>query len=619
MSAPNTPFGASTPFGGSGGVSQSVDVGVSWSNIKFRVGDKEILKDLTGNALPRRALAIMGSSGAGKTTFLNALSDRLASDGTHAVLEGTRYMNNVEYERRYRTMVGYVTQDDILNPMSTPNEALSFSLRVRRGTSLEETAGRVDRLIEELGLSDARDTIVGIPGIVAGLSGGERKRTNIGIELITNPKVLYLDEPTSGLDSVTSAKICQLMRSLAQRGRTVIYTIHQPTAECIACFDDLMLMAKGRIIYHGPMEESVPYFQDIGYPCPDTHTPTDYFMTLMQDEDIADLLIEHWTKFLAARNANEYAYTAPANSENASFTDRYLTSYAENATGSLGIEFVELMKRSFQSVMRNKLLIAASIIQNVVFGIIAGLIFARLEDNVTGIADRMGLLFMVIINMCFSAVMGMVNNFPPQKAVFIRDQQSGAYSPFLYFLSISLAELPVQLVTVFLQAVIVYWVAYLHPAASNFFLFYAIIVAVQQVGVSFGLAISTAIDSYVVASGVAPMIVIPFMLCAGLLASTDRLHPYWYWLEKPNFLRAGFLLVARNEFGSLGAIACNAEKFGAAFCARQPKNGKEVLKAFQFDTEETDEWVNWVILAGIFIVARAVSVAFLYRIARSKQ
>lgn len=613
MSAPNTPFGGvNTPF------AQSVDVGVSWSGIKYTVGDRDILKNLTGNALPRRALAIMGSSGAGKTTFLNALSDRLASDGKHIKLEGQRYMNDVQYERKYRTMVGYVTQDDILNPMATPVEALSFSLRVRRGVDTEEAKAVVDNMIEELGLHDARNTVVGIPGLVTGLSGGERKRTNIGIELITNPKVLYLDEPTSGLDSVTSARICQLLKKLATRGRTVIYTIHQPTAECIDYFDDLMLMCKGKAVYHGPMAEAVDYFNDIGYPCPETHTPTDFFMTLLQDEQVGDILIEKWDEYLDKRGRDEYAYTAPHKVANDSFTERYLTSYAQAARGTLGIEFVELTKRATKAVVRNKLLIFATLLQNIVFAIIVGLIFVKLKTNVTGISDRMGLLFIVVVNGAFSSVMGMINNFPPQKAVFIRDQQSGAYSPFLYFITLTLAELPLQIIASFLSCVIIYWMTYLLQDAKHFFLFFAIQLAVTQVGVGIGLAISTAIDSYIVASGVTPMIIIPFMLCAGLLASTSRLHPYWYWLEKPSFLRAGFILLMRNEFVDLHGITCDPAKFGVDFCARQPKDGVAVLDQFGFNNNESEEWIQWVILAGIFVFGRLLCVFFLYRIARQK-
>jgi len=607
MSAPNTPFGTG-----------SVDVGVSWSDIKFKAGDRDILKGLSGNALPRRSLAIMGSSGAGKTTFLNALSDRLASDGKHTVLSGKRFLNDVEYERRFRNMVGYVTQDDVLDPMSNPEEIFKFSLRVRRGVSKEEAETAVDTMIEELGLEKARQTVVGIPGIITGLSGGERKRTNIGAELITNPKVLYLDEPTSGLDSVTSARVCELINKLAKRGRTVIFTIHQPTEECSEFFDDLMLMCSGHVVYHGPFDEAVTYFENIGYPCPETHTPTDFFMTLLQDEDISKILVEKWTAFLEEKGADEYKYTAPVAVANDSFTARYLTSYADAAKSSLGIEFSELMGRSINAVTRNKLFIGATFVQNIFFALIIGILFVNLKDTTTGVSDRMGMLFIVVANLSFSGCMGVLNNFPPKKAVFIREQQSGAYSPFLFFVTMQLAELPIMLIAIFLQAVIVYFISGLAVNAEAFFTYYAITVMVHQVGIGIGMFIGCAFDSFVVASGVAPLIIIPLMLCAGLLASTDRLRPYWYWLEKPSFLRAGFLLLAKNEFERLDSISCDAEKFGAMFCARQPRNGMQVLQSYEFTDDHSTKWIQWVILAALFFIVRAIAIAFLYKTAKRK-
>lgn len=607
MSAPNTPFGTG-----------SVDVGVSWSEIKFKAGDRDILKSLSGNALPRRALAIMGSSGAGKTTFLNALSDRLAADGKHTFLSGKRYLNDVEYERKFRNMVGYVTQEDVLDPMSNPEEIFKFSLRVRRGVSQEEAAASVDTMIDELGLEKARQTIVGIPGIITGLSGGERKRTNIGAELITNPKVLYLDEPTSGLDSVTSARVCELINKLARRGRTVVFTIHQPTEECSEFFDDIMLMCSGEVVYHGPFADAVEYFESIGYACPETHTPTDFFMTLLQDPEISEVLITKWGEFLDAKGRDVYQYTAPVAVANDSFTARYLTSYASAASGSLGIEFTELMGRSINAVTRNKLFIGATLMQNVFFAIIIGVLFVNLKDTPTGVSDRMGLLFIVVANLAFSGTMGVLNNFPPKKAVFIREQQSGAYSPFLFFVTMQLAELPIMLVAIFLQAVIVYWIAGLAPSAAGFFNYYAITVGVHQVGIGLGMFIGCAIDSFVVASGVAPLLIIPFMLCAGLLASTDRIRPYWYWLEKPSFLRAGFLLLAQNEFERLDNIWCDPDKFGAQFCARQPQNGDQVLAVNEFDGKHSEVWIQWLVIAALFFIVRAIAIAFLYQTAKRK-
>lgn len=317
---------------------------VSWSNLSYSAGDREILRGLTGTALPSRTLAILGSSGAGKTTFLNALCDRLATDG-NLKLKGTRQLGEIAYDREFRKVIGFVTQDDVIGALATPESALRFSLRIRRGTDPETTKRRVDETLNELHLEHCRDTIVGTPGLIAGLSGGERKRCNIGIELITDPKVLLLDEPTSGLDSVTSVKIVALLSELARKGRTIIYTIHQPTAEVLDYFDDLMLMAQGKAVYHGPMSDAVEYFSSVGYVCPETYTPTDFFMTLLQDEVIATKLIEKWQERLA-HTTTHYTTGIPLvespSDREASTTLAFLRRYCSKTGSSLWIQATEL-------------------------------------------------------------------------------------------------------------------------------------------------------------------------------------------------------------------------------------------------------------------------------------
>ena len=179
-------------------------IALSWDSLSYSVGDKHILKGLTGQALPNRTLAIMGSSGAGKTTFLNAISDRLETDRLKK-LTGIVRLNEINYQRKHRKLFGFVPQDDIVGAIATPTTALSFALRIRRGVDMEEVEPIVTDLLEELRLTHVKDTRVGIPGVVQGLSGGERKRCNIGVELIADTKVVLLDEPTSGLDSNTAA------------------------------------------------------------------------------------------------------------------------------------------------------------------------------------------------------------------------------------------------------------------------------------------------------------------------------------------------------------------------------------------------------------------------------
>ena len=268
-----------------------------WQDLTYKVDDKEILSSLSGVAMPSRTLAVMGSSGAGKTVFLKALCNEIPMDKTH-VLSGQRTLNGVGYRNSMRRLVGYVTQEDVVFPTATPTDAFRFSLRVRRGLDYEPAMDKVNDMIAELHLDRAKDTQFGIPGLVSGLSGGEKRRTSIGIELISDPKIVLLDEPTSGLDSVTATTVIAHLREVARKGRTVIFSIHQPTADTLQYFDDLLLLAHGKAVYHGTMLNSVSYFESIGFSCPDDFTPTDYYMALLDDEETTGKLIAAWEQHM---------------------------------------------------------------------------------------------------------------------------------------------------------------------------------------------------------------------------------------------------------------------------------------------------------------------------------
>lgn len=168
----------------------------------------------------------------------------------------------------------------------TVKECLEFAAKLKLpGTDAEKTA-RVNLLIADLKLHKCKDTKIGGP-LVKGVSGGERKRTSIGVELITDPSLIFLDEPTTGLDSFTATSVMEILRNLAiDEGRTVISTIHQPNSDIYEMFDRLMLLARGKIIYLNEACHAVDYFSSIGEPCPELSNPADFFMTMMSIESI---------------------------------------------------------------------------------------------------------------------------------------------------------------------------------------------------------------------------------------------------------------------------------------------------------------------------------------------
>ena len=260
---------------------------LSWRSLSYEVkarkkSTKQILSGVSGHASPGEVLAIMGSSGAGKTTLLNVLSGRANRGATRG--EVTVNGHAVRDRDAFRRVVAFVTQDDLMLETQTPREVLQFSAALRLPNSLSAAARAsvVEAIILVLHLEKAADTVVGTPD-KGGISGGERKRTNIGAELVTNPSLLFVDEPTSGLDAFTAAQVMATLKELAATGKTVASTIHQPASEIFETFDNLMLLHQGTVAYFGKADASLDHFGALGVRCPPHHNPADFLVnTLMR-------------------------------------------------------------------------------------------------------------------------------------------------------------------------------------------------------------------------------------------------------------------------------------------------------------------------------------------------
>jgi ABC-type multidrug transport system ATPase subunit/ABC-type multidrug transport system permease subunit len=297
-----------------------------------------ILDGLSGVIEPGRMVAIMGASGAGKTTLLNALSGRIpmrpadmrkrrappvpgaapggpsggggalassfdagafsddddaAADPAAAeedelrrkgistgnvLLNGTRVT-----EQELGSLTGYVMQEDVLLGTLTPRETLRFAAKMQLPETISEDRKlkRVERILKQLDLLDCADIPVGT-AFVRGISGGQRRRVSVGVEMIRDPSILFLDEPTSGLDSTTAVKVMRVLKTLALTGRTVIFTIHSPNSKIYDMFDTLVLLSRGKLAYFGPAARALDYFTGLGYSCPASANPAEFFLNVLQ-------------------------------------------------------------------------------------------------------------------------------------------------------------------------------------------------------------------------------------------------------------------------------------------------------------------------------------------------
>ncbi|KNH09643.1 ABC transporter [Perkinsela sp. CCAP 1560/4] len=586
---------------------------LAWENLEYSVSTKNsqathILNGISGKAHQNRLLAVMGASGAGKSTFLNALSARLLVDATHK-LQGKTFINGMFYDERNQH-IALVPQDDILLDSATPEEALYFSARVGNGLSKSEARQSTDKTLRELMLTDVKNVCLGTPGLTRGVSGGERKRTNIGVELITNPKVLLLDEPTSGLDSFTALRVVQLLQDLARSGKTVICTIHQPSTDIFQHFDDVMLMVDGKVVYHGAVADSLEYFSAIGYKCPLKFSPSDFFMALMQDDEAKLILIDEWEKCSLAQKDTQ------TQTDLSTITGEIRDSPTRGQSG-FGVQFYELLLRSFRHNYRNRHLLLAQIGQSIAFGLFVGIVFYSLGDDQTSVQDRMGLFFLLGSNAVFAGAGNVINTFAVEKGVFLREQQSHAYSPLCYFLGKTLGELPFGILNSTVLVSIVYFLTGLTTKLSAFLLTLGVMILVYQSGVSFGLLLGALCPNFLVSAALLPLVLVPLTLAGGFAVSSRRLETYWSWMEKISPIRYTFIALTKIEFSNISHITCDETKFPGR-CAYMFHTGMDVLNQLGFNSRDKKLWVMLVSLVGIVIVLRSLAVAALYRLSRKR-
>ncbi|KAI0976907.1 hypothetical protein F4678DRAFT_128699 [Xylaria arbuscula] len=252
-----------------------------FENVNYGLNGKPILSGISGIAHPGEITAIMGASGAGKTSFL----DILARKNKRGHFSGDFYVNGEKVtDADFKSVIGFVDQEDTMLPTLTVHETILTSalLRLPRHMGRVAKEQRVYEVEKQLGIYHIRDSLIGSEeGKGRGISGGEKRRVGIACELVTSPSILFLDEPTSGLDAYNAFNVIECLVTLAKTyKRTVIFTIHQPRSNIVALFDRLVLLAQGKTVYSGPFSRCQDYFDEAGYSCPPGFNIADYLVDL---------------------------------------------------------------------------------------------------------------------------------------------------------------------------------------------------------------------------------------------------------------------------------------------------------------------------------------------------
>ncbi|EGD81253.1 ATP-binding cassette transporter G2 [Salpingoeca rosetta] len=589
-------------------------------------GVKQILKGLNGEVKPGQVLAIMGASGAGKTTLLNMLAGRLSAAG-HGRSGGSILVNGQKRNfNTFRQISAYVLQQDCFFPTLTVRETITLSamLRLPVHMSREAKLAQVDGVIAELGLTKCADTYVGNE-LIRGVSGGEKKRLNVGTELVTNPSLLFLDEPTTGLDSFNAQNVMQTLLTLAKSNRTIIATIHQPRSSIFQMFDLLMLLSEGCSMYFGPAADAVGYFGSIGYECPEEFNPADYFLDLISLDQrspraqrttqkridyIGDRFLAYQQQHPVVTDVSDILTKQARQSELGGSAGKPPPKY----TTSFGRQVALLTQRSIRATLRDKINNFSSLGQTLLFSIILGVIWLNEGDGISSnsVQAIAGALFFVVVNQSFGSIFGILFVFPVERVVVLKERASRSYHVGAYFWAKTVAELPRTFLLNLLFAVITYFMVGLRDGADHFFLFVVIVFCVSLTAEGLALIVSAIADDPQQAGAIAPAFIVTSMLFGGYFIGVNQIPSWLSWLSYLSFLKYGFAAIMINEFdGQPLDPSCAMSNNGTNSTAMDDGGplcfaaGGDVLNYFNLD--ELSLGVNIVVLLAMAVGFRLIA------------
>lgn len=568
---------------------------LNWDNINFSVkipnGRKEILKNVSGSLRPGSLTCILGPSGSGKTTLLNALSGRTRPGGRFATeMDGKIELNGMPVQPwENQHLFGYVMQEDCLYATESPREILTFAAKLRLNVNHSEMMPLVDDMISSLGLKDCCNTMAG-SDIIKGISGGQKKRTSIAAELVTNPAITFLDEPTSGLDTAAAYKVVSVLKELAKAEQSVMATIHQPSSEIFELFDMAIFLAQGQIIYQGPPSGIRAHFSSIGHVCPMDYNPADFVMFTVElaSEDVFKGLTTHWAKVGGEQELQRQA--SPPGGE------LPLPMPGKGFCAELQL----LCARQYRNTIRDKATLGGRFGITIGLNIVFSMIFFQSGDMDASdytMQSHSGALTMIGINAMFGSVQPAILTFPSERPVFLREYASQMYGVVPYFLSKSIIEFVLLTIQMVLVLLIDYWLIGLH---GNIFVHLLAFFLVGASSSSVGLFIGCSIGDIKTAMEITPLAFVPQILFAGFFIKMEQVPIFLRWVQYICGLKWGMNVILINEFGSNGANLPEVQAF------LEGNDAKEDLM-----------WIYVLVLVGLIFFFRSVSILKLKKAAAS--
>ncbi|KAL8031589.1 hypothetical protein ABFX02_13G035800 [Erythranthe guttata] len=549
-----------------------------------------ILKNVNCEARPGELTVIAGPSGAGKTTLLEIIAGEIKrSRFTGQVLVNGSPMRGAHFRR----VSGYITQDEALFPHLTVQETLTYSARLRLpAKSREEAETRVEYLLKELGLEHIAGARIGSESD-RGISGGEKRRVSIGVELVHDPMVVLLDEPTSGLDSGSALHVIFLLKSMAKnQGKTIVLTIHQPGFRILDLIDRVVLLSNGTVLHNGSLsllEERLKY---------EGHFVPPRVNVLEFAIDAAEkILHEEEEEELSIRNTEE----EEENKNNHVNSTHYNNSRFK--------EVMILTQRFSLNIFRTKQLFAAKTIQSLLAGIVLGTIFINSFGNRNNkrleVQNQLGFLAFTL-SFLMSTTTEALPIFLQERRILMRETSRGVYRVSSYIIANTLVFIPFLLIVALLYTTPVYWLVGLRRNVDGFLYFSLVVWMVVLMANSFVACFSALVPDFITGMSIIYGILGSFFLFSGYFMSKDAVPKYWNFMRYLSLFKYPFECFMINEYGGEG---------GKMRCL-QVMEGTCLIYGDQFlmqqGLKESQKWSNLFMMLSFIVGYRVLGLVFLY-------
>lgn len=529
------------------------------SNSLSKTTTRVILNNVSGEARPGEILALMGPSGSGKTSLMNVLSGRAAFQEGAVTLNGM-ILDKAAMKKELLPRVAYVKQQDVFFETLTVREQLTYTARLRFPENLaweERTKTiqkKVERILEQLKLTNIADSPIGM------CSGGEKKRVNIGTELLTDPAIILLDEPTSGLDSASAVSLLGILSDLARKqGKTILTSIHQPnSATFLNTFDKLMMLSDGNAVYFGTPTDSLGYLRRHHLACPEGYNAADHWMDLLVsdsfvrkggnngngcDRDNSNstgrsprfYLQLAWDNDAVAEQMNLTSILHPqggtnegdASALNKATGERRISAGSKYTT-SWSTQFVTLTHRALAK-NKSTLFSPIHILKTIATGVAVGIVYWNQSYTEKDVFNIYAYFFFTMLYWVMNGMFEALFAFPQERTIVLKERATASYRLSAYFAATTIADLPLFLFMPFTFLVISYWMAVPSLGFVTFLGILSIALLSVVTGQGMGQLVGAAFDDIKVGQAVATVGVLFLMLLGGFMA--QNIPPWLSWVK----------------------------------------------------------------------------------------